>query len=828
MLRLHHALLALVCAVSCTGAPEPGVSRSLAERRGTEYGDVSYTLRFAIPASRSEAVEAEESVTLDLARRQDIVLDWREDASLIHSVTIGGAPAGADISNEHIVIPRKMARKGPNTIDIVFTAGEQSLNRKDEYLYTLLVPDRARTLFPCFDQPDLKATYKLSLDVPDGWLAVSNTAAVSGTEFAPTEPLSTYLFSFVAGKFTKVTEERDGRTVSLYHRETDPARTAQCGEVLDLVYDSMEYMEEYTGVPYPFAKYDLIVLPDFQYGGMEHTGATLYNDRRIFLGEKPTTDELLGRASLIAHETAHMWFGDYVTMKWFDDVWTKEVFANWFAAQMARPQFPGVNHHLGDLRSYYAPAYAEDRTPGSNAIRRPLDNLSHAGLIYGNIIYDKAPVVLDMLAERMGAEGFRRGLQRYLQEYGYSNADWDDLIAALSPEAGFDIEGWSRVWITEPGMPQYRAEYIGGEKLAVKQTDPFGHGNVWPQSVRYRIVNDKGLEMDLTAGFNSSDEFRIFVEREPVYCLPNIDGRAYGYFEIDDDDASYIYGHIGGYEEDSRMSLLMTLYDNVWRSKISAEDFVGWAAGALRTETNPLILSSLVSYAGSAISLPDGAGAADRLADALRSTAADPAQDHELRLTAFRQLYAIERGSHTDELYGIWAGCSPYPGLTLGESDYTSMAYQLMVRMPDKASEIRAVQAERISNPDRRESFEYVSRAAAADAAERDAFFESLLDPQGRRVEARVRTALALLNHPLRQQEAVRYIRPALEALQDVQRTGDIFFPANWCSSLLGGHVSREAYDEVRAFLDDHPDYDPLLLTKILQSAGLLIQLYGN
>lgn len=823
-----YAVLALVCAVSCTSVPESGVPRTLANQRGADYSNVKYSLKFVIPAERSEPVKAEESVTLDLARRQDIVLDWRGDASLIHSVSADGAPAGAEIVNEHIIIPQKLTRRGTNTIDIKFTAGEQSLNRKDDFLYTLLVPDRARTLFPCFDQPDLKATFQLSLEVPDGWQAVSNTAAVSGAEFAPTEPLSTYLFSFVAGKFTKVTGERDGRTVSLYHRETDPAKCAQCGEVLDLVFESMEYMEEYTGVPYPFAKYDLIVLPDFQYGGMEHTGATLYNDRRIFLGEKPTTDELLDRASLIAHETAHMWFGDYVTMKWFDDVWTKEVFANWFAAQMARPQFPEINHHLGDLRNYYAAAYTEDRTPGSNAIQRPLDNLSHAGLIYCNIIYDKAPVVMDMLAERIGAEGFRRGLQRYLQEYGYANADWDDLIGALSPEARFDIREWSRVWIKEPGMPEYKAGYIGGEKFAVRQTDPFGHGNVWPQSVRYRLVNDKGLEMDVTAKFNDTDEFRIFVEREPVYCLPNIDGRAYGFFEIREDDASYIYDHISGYEEDARMSLLMTLHENVLRSKISAERFVGWAAGALCTETNPLILSSLVSYAGSAISLPDGAGSAGTLESALRSMAADPALGHELRLTAFRRLYAVETGSLTEELYGIWAGQSPYPGLTLGETDYTSMAYQLMVRMPEKAAEIRAVQAERITNPDRRATFEYVSQAAAADAEERDAFFESLLDSQGRRVESRVRTALSLLNHPLRQQEAVRYIRPALEALEDVQRTGDIFFPANWCSSLLGGHFSREAYDEVRAFLDGHPDYDPLLKTKILQSAGLLIQLYGN
>ena len=374
---------------------------------------------------------------------------------------------------KHIVIPKKYTKSGENTILIDFTAGDQSLNRREEFLYTLLVPDRARTLFPCFDQPDLKGRYTLSLTAPAEWTAVSNTAIVRETVdetgrktilFAETEPLSTYLFSFVAGRFERAFSHRDGRTISMYYRETDPAKLSQQSTVFSLVFDALDYMEAYTGVPYPFAKYDFVVLPDFQYGGMEHTGATLYNDRRIFLGPQPTTDELLDRAQLIAHETAHMWFGDYVTMKWFNDVWTKEVFANWFAAQMVRPAYPEVNHQLGDLKSYYAPAYAEDRTAGSNAIQRPLDNLSNAGLIYGNIIYDKAPVVMDMLARKMGPDAFRRGLQTYLTQFAYGNATWDDLIGALGPEAGFDIDTWSRSWVKEAGMPRLTSdEYLANE-----------------------------------------------------------------------------------------------------------------------------------------------------------------------------------------------------------------------------------------------------------------------------------------------------------------------------------------------------------------------------
>ena len=144
--------------------------------------------------------------------------------------------------------------------------------------------------------------------------------------FKPTEPLSTYLFSFVAGKLQRAEYQDGERTIVAYHREVDERKVAQLEVIFEQVASSLHWLEEYTGIAYPFAKYSLIILPGFQYGGMEHTGATLYNDTRMFLSEYPTLDEELSRTELIAHETAHMWFGDYVTMEWFDDVWTKEVF----------------------------------------------------------------------------------------------------------------------------------------------------------------------------------------------------------------------------------------------------------------------------------------------------------------------------------------------------------------------------------------------------------------------------------------------------------------------------------------------------------------------
>src|SRR5437016_10299680 len=152
---------------------------------------------------------------------------------------------------------------------------------------------------------------------------------------------------------------------------------------------------------------------------MEHPGAVFYNAPGLLLEESATQNQKLDRASTIAHETAHMWFGDLVTMRWFTDVWMKEVFANFMAAKIVNPSFPGINHELRFLLAHYPAAYDVDRTAGTNAIRQPLANLSEAGTLYGAIIYEKAPIVMRQLETFLGADAFRDGLREYLRRYAF-------------------------------------------------------------------------------------------------------------------------------------------------------------------------------------------------------------------------------------------------------------------------------------------------------------------------------------------------------------------------------------------------------------------------
>ncbi len=847
--------------LGCSG-PEPGVSLQLARERKEAISGLGYEIFFNLPEDPKAPIRATQTIRFNLETPRQIVLDFKEDPAFVTLVQVNGRTAPYRFTNEHIVLPRRYFKKDTNTIAVDFRAGEQSLNRNEEFLYTLLVPDRARTLFPCFDQPNLKAAYTLTLEVPEHWVAVSNTAPNETflenkrktIRFGTTEPLSTYLFSFVAGEFQQETQTRNGRSISLYHRETDPLKISQTGIIFDQVYASLEWLEEYTGIPYPFAKYDFIILPGFQYGGMEHTGATLYNDRRMFLGEHPTTGEQLSRMSLIAHETAHMWFGDYVTMDWFDDVWTKEVFANYFASQMIRPQFPGINHRLNDLRAFYATAYAVDRTAGTNAIKQPLDNLAKAGLIYGNIIYDKAPVVMNMLVERMGPEAFRKGIRTYLKQFAYGNATWEDLISILDRETSEDLESWSRVWIHSRGMPHIHAR-ISNDSLVVTQTDPLGRNLLWPQKVTFLLTNGEqdpdlnlnlnlnlGRDQDLKQGRsgvqNRSGEqdrtrtltldLELAEAKAPVppgmkYILPNTDGLAYGMFLPDSLSMEYMLHNLARFEaEETRLSLLMTLYENMLAGNLSGDAFTQALIRYLPAETNNLVRNSALSYLADA-TLRYTTGENVRTEAFLLETAANTKEDKEYRLLAYRTLTGLFTDSLiTKRLFEQWDNGKSFDELPFAETEMTSLAYQLMIRLPEKASYICEKQLERITNPDRRKAFAFITQAVNPDPAARDAFFQSLLEVENRSTEPWVISALGYLNHFLRQEHALKYIHPALAGLEEVQQTGDIFFPTAWISACLSGHNSRAAADIVSAFLREHPDYEPLLKNKILQAADNL------
>ena len=834
MKNIHYLIMA-VCLLfgSCQEKPnklyEEGISLELAQLRKEEIKDLKYNLRFSIPEQKQEAVEGEARILFTIQKPQEIILDFRESADKVKEVNVNGQPSEYTFLNEHIILPVGSTIEGKNEVHIRFTAGDQSLNRNDEYLYTLLVPDRARTVFPCFEQPNLKAEFTLQLEVPAEWETVSNTSVASENiingkkhiNFRLTEPLSTYLFSFVAGKLKKV-EYADGeRILTAYHRETDPKKVAQLDVIFEQVASSLHWLEDYTDIPYPFAKYSFIILPGFQYGGMEHTGATLYNDTRMFLSEHPTLDEELARAKLIAHETAHMWFGDFVTMDWFNDVWTKEVFANYFAACIVEPLFPSVNHSLNWIKTYTTASLAEDRTQGSNSIRQPLDNLRNAGLIYGNIIYNKAPVMMQKLVEIMGEEAYQKGIQEYLKTYAYGNATWDDLIAILDSQTEEDLATFSDVWVNQKGMPHITFTNRCGQ-LEIRQRDPLNRGLIWPQRFQITFQGEEEEENTTVEVNLTGETYALTVPLGTQAILPNTDERGYGLFIPDEQSMEWLLAHWQETTEDTaRQSLLMLLYENYQHRLISDKKWMDALMNGLKTEKNALIASTLCGYLGEPLQKLSN--------EALEKEIWNWTEKHPIASCRLQLIRCLISNASTpqsiEKLYDLWEKQN-HP--MLNERDYTNMAYELALHRPEKYEDIIKIQRERINNPDRLRQFDFISQAVTPDTLQMDAFFQSLLKAENRRIEPWAASALAYLNHPLRQPYSVKYIRPGLEVLEEVQRTGDIFFPKNWVSALLRNHKSKEAYQEVQAFFEAHPGYSPLLTNKILQAAWPLYREAAN
>lgn len=814
--------------------PQAGVSANLARWRASHYSDVRYDLFFDIPDFKEGVITG--SVSLSFKSDLDAgeaILDFKGAEEDVHRVLLNGESCDFRVCNEHIVV--RNLPKGENTIYVEFVPASRPLNRRDGFLFTLLVPDRARLLFPSFDQPDIKGCFSLALEIPASSVAVSNSVKIGQEEVAPgrtrvtfgtTEELSTYLFSFVAGHFDVEEFRRGERSISIYYRENDPKKIKQLPDIAGEVFDALDFLEEYTAIPYPFGKYDLVILPGFQYGGMEHTGATLYNDTRMFLNEQATLAERLARSSLIAHETAHMWFGDYVTMKWFDDVWTKEVFANYFASRIVAPHYKEINHHLNFVTDYLPSAYTEDRTDGANSVKQQLDNLADAGLVYGNIIYNKSPMIMEMMVRLLGEEKFRDGIREYLSSFGYANATWEELIDILDGYSDLDLKAWSHSWVCEGGMPVIRHKVEDGE-LVVTQSDPTGRGVLRSQEITY-LVNGTPCTLFLNGESARVPVSHICRECDEMVIIPNSDARGYGFFKVDScKEANDLWSSLENHNTKSdadevlRASVLMTLYENMRSGDILPSSFVHELLKYIEREENEILFNLALKYlVESCRCYYDLSEEFIGEVEASLWKMVSRHKNRKFRLSALRSYISIAyTEAAMEKLYIIWNSQKAPAGCTLGERDYTSISYKLAIFFDENSKMILDKQRSRISNPDRIREFDFVSRGASNSIEQRQALFESLLLPENRVVEPWVGSALSLLNHPLRQKEALVYIRPALEHLEEIQKTGDIFFPTLWLKSLLGGHTSAQAYEIVSDFLEKENTLSSKLRSKILHQS---------
>jgi aminopeptidase N len=849
---------------------EPGIPRELARWRAAHYRDVSYALDITLaPGAETLKGRLRINVTLD-ADAGDLVLDWRvirKDAdprSRVSDIRANNRKVSdARFINEHIIIPRAYLAAGANTFALSFespisasgSAVTRYLDREDnsEYVYTLFVPSDASTAFPCFDQPDLKARFTLKVTAPESWRVVSNTEADVLSEFDDTsgglpqsppkgmlwhwfkqsEPLSTYQFAFAAGPFAEFKDESSPYKTRLFVRQSKAERAKkELGEVFRLNREGVKFFEDYFGQRFPFPKYDLLLVPEFAYGGMEHAGATFLREDGVLFPTDPTAADIAARAETMLHEAAHQWFGDLVTMRWFDDLWLKEGFATFMAYKAIEHVMPQYDAwKLFHLRTKPL-AYQTDVTKGTTPIWQEIANLSAAKSAYGNIVYRKAPSMLRQAEFYLGPREFQSAIQLFVKEHAYANATWEDLVRAFERTSGRRLDAWAAAWVKRRGMPDVRVRWTASRRglvnrFEVEERDALGEGGSWPMRVKILLAPaDTGASPEvLTVTLAGAGVTRVpaaIGKRRPAFVFANFEDYGYGRFLLDDLSRAAVIKNLGSVKDDFLRALLWgSLWDSVREAELAPADFIELALRESSRERDDVMLGFILARVQTAftryLSDTQRAALARRLEQTLgegMARADTPGQ----RITYFRTFREVATTREAlDHLQDILAGRLEVPGMTLRSRDRFDIIRALMAAGDERAPALLKRQTDEDRTDDARR-YAYAAGVARPDAAVKQRYFDQYLHDE-EIAESWIEASIGPFNTPQQARLTLPYLEPALGELPVLKRTRKIFFVNGWLAAFIGGQCDERAAASVRDFLARESKLDRDLRLKVLEVA---------
>jgi len=832
----------------------PGVSRELALARAARYGDVRYDLNVEL-APKAERLRGSAEIRFKLREiPAQLVLDWRApSADRVRDLELNGRAVIPKHENDHLTIPGQFLLAGENRLRLQFespisasgTAVTRYLDREDggEYIYTLFVPSDASTVFPCFDQPDLKARFRLEVTVPQDWEVVSNTRArqitprMDGTKvikFGETPPISTYLFAFAAGPFVELRDARSPFDTRLYVRRSRRARALEEEEALfRLNREALQFFARYFDHPYPFEKYDLVIVPEFAYGGMEHAGATFLREEAALFPFDPTANDLLSRAELILHEAAHQWFGDLVTMRWFDDLWLKEGFATFMAYKAIEKLLPQYNAWKAFYQRTKPAAYATDATKGTTPIYQEVPNLSAAKSAYGNIVYRKAPSMLRQAEFFLGPENFQRAVQRFIREYAFANATWSDLVVAFERTSGRRLDRWAEAWVKRRGMADVRVHIEVDRRglisrFTLVQRDVLDEGGAWPMRVKVLLAYDdrKQEVFPITLeGAGATDIPQAAGRPRPAFVFANYEDYGYGRFLLDAASREAVIARLDKIEDDFLRALLWgAVWDSVREAELAPMRYIKLALQLLATERDELTVQSTLNRLQTAFNRYLSAEQRQQVAPQLEAFLLNQSQHAAnvgLRITYFRALQSV---ATTDAARGflkkLLRSEASVPGMTLRSRDRFSVVTALLARDDPQAPALLE-QESRADKSDDARRYAYAAGAARRSAEVKRTYFDAYLN-DAQLPESWIEASLAPFNSFEQADLTLPYLEPALRELPRLKRTRKIFFVNNWLAAFIGGQCNERAQNIVRRFLNGAPDLDRDLRLKVLEAADEL------
>jgi aminopeptidase N len=825
----------------------PGVSRELAAQRSELLGGIRYQLTLALDAP--DTARGEIIARFTAKRSADVIVDFRGPS--LSNVVVNGAAVATTFNGAHLRIPASAIHQGENVVTarfktLIAPAGAAIIKYHDDkdgatYLYTLLVPSDANLLFPCFDQPDLKARLTLTLKTRSDWKAIANGIAERSdtshglvtTHFRETDLLPTYLFAFAAGPWKEFVG--GPRHTSLWVRQSR-AKEVEVDSLQATVNSALTSLEKYFGVPYPFQHFQYLLAPAFPFGGMEHPGLTMFNEESFIYREPPTLNQRLGRRATIYHEVAHQWFGDFVTMKWFDDLWLKEGFATYMAAKMQAiesAENPAPAAAGNPWMSFYLrnkpAAYDVDQTSGTTPVWQQLANLDQAKSNYGAIVYNKAPGILKQLNYLVGDSAFRAGVHTFLLAHRYGNATWQDLLSAIGGEAHRSLTDWGRAYILRPGMPllEQRLEIANGkiERLTLIQhpAQTLSGAGVWPMRTEVVLwthgTNAVSLPIDIRA--ETTVVAAATGKPAPDFVFANANDNAYGLVTLDSLSADWLRGNIGTVHDTFLRAMLWgALWDLVRDARLAPTQFIAAAARELPAEQDEQIASGLTARITRAMTTylsPEQQLAVSPVVEKLLLTnASDARRAYGVRKSQLDAYIAAARSPDALTRLGAWLDSTSAAGLPLRQPTRWTIINHLIEIGAPNADAMLASETRRDTTANGKRST-FVAGAAVGSAAAKRAYFDRYFRDSSLN-EDWVTASLRTFNSSDQARLALPYLVPALDSLRWIQKNRRIFFLGSWVGGFIGGQSSAEALSEIDAFLARQADLPLDLRQKILQA----------
>jgi aminopeptidase N len=573
---------------------------------------------------------------------------------------------------------------------------------KAVYLYSDLETFDAHRIYACFDQPDLKAAFEFTVLCPDTWQVISNMApdlsgerAGPGVErwhFPPTPLMSTYITHISAGPYRAVRSEHDGIPLGIFCRQS-LAAYLDPDEIFEVTRQGFDYFHAAFGVRYAFGKYDQLFVPEYKAGAMENAGAVTFLEDYIFRS-RVTDARHEARAETILHEMAHMWFGDLVTMRWWDDLWLNESFATWAStvAQAEATRWP--NAWTTFSQDWKAWAYRQDQLPSTHPIAADIVDIAAVEVNFDGITYAKGAAVLKQLVAYVGRENFLAGVRAYFAKHAWSNASLGDLLDALEHASGRELAGWSKAWLESAGVntlrPRFQTAADGSfAEFAVLQEAPQSHPILRPHRIAIGLydhgpeglVRRRRVEIDVTGERTAVPE--LAGERQPDLVLVNDDDLTFAKLRLDEYSLRTLIQSIGDFAETLPAALCWAAaWDMCRDAEMPARDYVALVLAGVRSITEISMLQTILGQAIAAVRRyadpgwrADGLG---KLASALRGLMfdAEPGSDFQL---AFAQSFASVATSEADLglLSGLLDGSVVIDGLAVD----TDLRWALLQRL---------------------------------------------------------------------------------------------------------------------------------------------------